>query len=206
MRKAKLATMCAAVALASSMGTTPAQAQYEPFIGQMMLAGFNFCPRGWASANGQLLSISQNTALFSLLGTQFGGNGQTTFGLPDLRGRVPVGFGQASGGGSFYNMGQMGGLESVTLTIPEMPQHTHTARMVADKDTVANKASPNGNALARTQTADIYTNVLGSVDDPMANGTVQNDMTGGSLPHENRMPYQAMNWCIATVGIFPSRN
>ena len=100
-------------------------AQPEPFLGQLMLVGFTFCPRGWANANGQLLEISTNTALFSLLGTTYGGNGRTTFGLPDLRGRVPVHVGTGPGL-SAYRQGQRSGQETVTLTAAEMPAHRHT--------------------------------------------------------------------------------
>jgi len=102
----------------------------EPFIGEISYVGFNFAPRGWAKCDGQLLSISQNNALFSLLGTQYGGDGRTTFGLPDMRGRVPVHQGKAPGG-SNYAMGQMGGLERKTLTVNQMPAHNHTATAVS---------------------------------------------------------------------------
>ncbi len=205
MRKAKLATMSAAVALASSIGAAPAQAQTEPYVGQLMLVGFNFCPRYWSQANGQLISIQQYPALYALYGTIYGGNGTTTFALPDLRGRVPVSYGQQNGGQP-YPIGQYGGLESVTLLQQQMPAHMHTGRIVADKDVAANKANPAGNSLARSTVVDIYTDNLSGLDDLMANGTVQTDFTGGNQPHENRMPYLAMNWCVAMTGVFPPRN
>ncbi len=203
MKRRKIGTMCAAVALASSMGPAPAHAQSDPILGQLMLIGFNFCPRGWMSAEGQLLAISSNTALFSLYGTTYGGDGRTTFMLPDLRGRVPIGYGQGPGL-SNYAWGQKAGLEYVTLITPEIPSHSHTGHVVAISGAVANKASPNGNVLARSSVNDIY--IQGAPTDPMANGTVQTDATGGSQSHENRMPYLAMKWCVATQGIYPSRN
>ena len=203
MRNAKLATMCAAVALASSVGAAPAHAQTEPFIGQLMLVGFNYCPRGWSSADGQLISIAQNQALFSLFGTTYGGDGRVSFGLPDLRGRVPINQGQLQGF-SNYSWGQRGGSETVTLLVPEMPAHSHTGYVVALSDAPGTKASPNGRVLARSVGNDIY--IDGTPTDPMANGTVQTNQTGNSQPHENRMPFLAMKWCVAMQGVFPSRN
>ena len=104
----------------------PAQAQNDPFVGQVEIVAFNFAPKGWATCDGQLLSIAQNTALFSLLGTQYGGDGRTTFALPDLRGRMAIGFGQGPGLQN-YEIGQAGGEEQVTLTLSEIPAHTHQA-------------------------------------------------------------------------------
>jgi microcystin-dependent protein len=205
MKRVTFATACAAAALTAGTGT-PAHAQAsDMYLGQLMLVPYNFCPRSWADASGQILSIAQNTALFSLLGTTYGGNGQTTFALPDLRGRVPMGQGQGPGL-SPRTLGEVFGTETNTLTISQMPAHTHTGYIVADKDTVANKASPAGNALARAAAADIYTNTLTSLDDPMANGTVMTNPTGGSQPFNNMSPTLVMRWCIALEGIFPSRN
>jgi microcystin-dependent protein len=125
----------------------------EPFIGMIILVGFNFAPRGWAVCNGQLLPISQNTALFSLLGTTYGGNGQTTFALPDLRGRVPNGMGQGPGL-SNYTIGQVGGVEGVTLTVNQMPAHTHVitpgglAATSRVKNAAGNRQTPVGNVPA----------------------------------------------------------
>ncbi len=203
MKKTKLATMSAVVALATALPTAPANAQSEPILGQLTLVGFNFCPRGWMAAEGQLLSIASNTALFSLYGTTYGGDGRVTFALPDLRGRVPFSFGQAPGLSS-YAWGQKGGVEQVTLLTSQMPAHSHTGHVVANSTTAADKASPAARTLGRSTAADIYT------DSPpansMANGTVQTDVSGGSMPHENRMPYIAMKWCVAMQGIYPSRN
>jgi len=168
----------------------------EPFLGQIILVPYNFAPRGWAFCNGQILSIAQNTALFSLLGTTYGGNGQTTFALPDLRGRTALSAGQGPGL-SNYDLGQVSGSETVTLTINQMPQHNHGVNTQAStSDATSNKASNNylatGNSYAATQ------------DTTMAPQTVQ--LAGGSQPHENLQPYLTLNYCIALEGIFPSRN
>jgi microcystin-dependent protein len=164
----------------------------EPFIGQIILVGFNFAPRGWAFCQGQLLSIAQNTALFSLLGTTYGGNGQTTFALPDLRGRVPIGFGQGPGLQN-YVLGQTGGQETHTLISNEMPSHNHglgaNSNDAVDSNPVNNFPAAQG-AYANT-----------------ANGQMSpTQLTGGSQPHNNLQPYLVLNYCIALVGIFPSRN
>jgi microcystin-dependent protein len=167
----------------------------EPFLGEIRLFPYNFAPRGWAFCAGQLMAISQNTALFALLGTTYGGNGQTTFGLPDLRGRRAVSSGQGPGL-SFYNLGQQGGTEFTTLLQTNMPAHAHSvgATMVNAGD---NK--PAGNYLA----------VGGSYVNTAPNTTMGPLMigsTGGGQPFSILEPYLALNYCIALVGIFPSRN
>ncbi len=169
-----------------------------PFIAQITMFGGNFAPRGWAFCDGQILSISQNTALFSLLGTTYGGNGQTTFALPDLRGRTPIGPRQGAGL-SNYNLGQKGGTETVTLNQTELPAHTHqvTARASTNE---ATDTEPTNNFLA---TGNQYTS--SSNTDLNANA-VQAANTGGNQPHENRQPFLAINYIIALQGIFPSRN
>src|SRR5215213_9006520 len=161
----------------------------EPFIGQIIQVGFFFAPRGYALCNGQILSISQNTALFSLLGTTYGGNGQTTFALPDMRGRVPI------HRGSSFTQGQPIGQEVHTLTLSEMPAHNHT---VSASSQNGDQADPK--ILAAASNAYSGTSDLTSI----APGTVSN--VGGSQPHENRQPYLVLNWCIALQGVFPSRN
>ena len=168
-----------------------------PFIGQITLFAGNFAPRGWAFCQGQLLSIAQNTALFSLLGTTYGGNGQTTFGLPDLRGRVPMGMGQGPGL-SLYVQGQMGGVETVTLISTQMPQHTHTLQASSALPTVAD---PTGAVLPSG-----YSRIYATGTTGVAMGATSIAAAGGSQPHENRQPYLAMNYIIATEGIYPSRN
>ena len=167
----------------------------EPFIAQIMMFGGNFAPRGWALCNGQILPIAQNTALFSLLGVTFGGNGQTTFALPDLRGRVPVHPGQGPGL-SNVGLGQSAGQETVTLTQNEAPQHNHG---VAASNGGATASRPAGSFLA-----------AGGSYATASDGTTMNPgmvgVAGGSQPHENRQPYLGVNFIIALEGIFPSRN
>jgi microcystin-dependent protein len=164
----------------------------EPFIGEIKMVAFDFAPRGWALCNGQLLPIGQNQALFSILGTTYGGNGTTTFALPDLRGRSPVHF------GSQISLGQVGGEENHTLIQAEMPAHNHT---VAGDSADASVSSPAGSVWAA------------SGNDPFSSSAPNTGMNpasvsnaGGSQPHSNQQPYLVVNFVIALVGIFPSRN
>jgi microcystin-dependent protein len=167
-----------------------------PFIGQIKLFGGTFAPRGYAFCNGQIMSIASNTALFSLLGTTYGGNGTTTFALPDLRGRAPIHFGQGPGL-SNYGLGQMGGEETHTLTTSEMPSHNHA---LVGKTGTPDQNDPAGNTWSQAA-ANGY---AAAPDVNMNAASVAN--TGGSQPHENRPPYLAVHFIIATQGIFPSRN
>lgn len=173
----------------------------EPFLSEIKMFGFNYPPKGWAFCNGQLLPINQNQALFSLLGTMYGGNGQTTFALPDLRSRVPIHVDQ---NGTNYPQGSRAGEEFHTITVSEMPAHTHTG--VSASSSSATEFSPiGGKALAVPASgAALY----GSNNSE--NGAVQPQnlvsTTGGSQPHENRMPFAVVNFCIALQGIFPSRD
>ena len=167
----------------------------EPFLGQIIIVGFNFAPRGWAQCNGQILPIAQNTALFSLLGTTYGGNGQTTFALPDLRSRVPIHVGQGPGLSS-YDLGQAAGTETVTLNINEIPAHNHLLGANAEEGAASN---PSGQVPAK---GGIYG---AAPDGTLMNPTVITN-TGGSQPHANIQPYLTLNFCIALEGIFPSRN
>lgn len=167
----------------------------EPFIGQIQLFGFGWAPVGWALCNGQLLSISSNTALFSLLGTTYGGNGQTTFALPDLRGRVPVGQGQGPGL-SNVDLGEQAGVESVSLNGNQNGQHNHP---VSGSATASSK-SPSNAVPAFTGAGSSYGTADGTT---MAAGMVQ--PTGQGQPHENRQPYLGACYCIAVEGIYPSR-
>lgn len=173
----------------------------EPFLGQIQAFGFNFTPRGWAACSGQLLPISQNQALFSLLGTTYGGDGQTTFALPDLRGRAPLHFG-TGGGLTPRTLGEQGGTESVTLTTTQIPSHAHDGGSMQASANPANTGDPTGHALGL---APVY-----STDPPsvaLAAGTVgATQNAGGSQPHANMQPYLVLNWCIALQGIFPSPN
>ena len=176
----------------------PAAAQ-DPFIGEVDLVAFNFAPTGWALCQGQLLPINQNQALFSLLGTTFGGDGRVNFALPDLRGRRIVGAGQGPGL-SNYNLGEVGGEEAVTLNIGQLPVHTHT---VFANTAVGTSLSPTNNFWAAQTSTFLFSNA------PMSTTSLAgNDIgsTGGSQPHENRPPYLTLNYIIALNGIFPSRN
>jgi len=167
------------------------------FIGQIGIYGFNFAPRGWALCVGTILPIAQNTALYSLIGTTYGGNGQTTFGLPDLRSRTPIDFGPQT------SMGEMAGVENVTLTTTEMPAHTHPMAVASAAATV--KAIPN-HVFAQGSDG---TNSFPGYITPAGNLTLNPQtisLAGGSTPHTNIQPCLAINFCIATTGYYPSRN
>ena len=177
----------------------------QPFIAEIIMFGGNFNPRGWALCQGQILPIAQNTALFSLLGTTYGGNGQTTFALPDLRGRVPVGQGQGPGL-SPYSLGQVGGTESVTLTIQQMPTHNHLITANEGNGSSANPLNgfPSAGVVPSQGNASV-SNYRNSTDGTtLAPGCV--GQQGGNQPHTNIQPYLCINFIIALQGIFPSRN
>jgi len=168
----------------------------EPFLAEVRIVGFNFAPRGWAFCDGQILPINQNQSLYSLLGTTYGGDGRTSFALPDLRGRVPIHVGRSNGGGD-HREGEKSGEETHTLSANEMPQHTHIARA---SDTAGNNPIPAAHVLARAN--NLYrdpTNLTA-----LHSGTVLN--TGGGQAHDNMQPYLALHFCIALQGLFPSRN
>lgn len=181
--------------------TLPVFAQ-EPYIGEIRMFAGNFAPRGWALCDGQLLSISQNTALFSIIGTTYGGDGQTTFALPDLRGRVPVHAGHGPGLTN-KNLGQKGGEETVTLTVNEIPSHSHTAQLFADS-TVATTDKPESALPARNAAS---TPQYGAIPNTrLSNSSISVYNTGGNQPHPNMQPYLTVNFIIALQGIFPPRN
>lgn len=165
----------------------------EPFLSEIRIMSFGYAPRGWAMCNGQLLPINQNQALFSLLGTTFGGNGQTNFALPDLRGQVPIHVGQS------HTLGEKGGEQAHTLTLSEMPQHLHTANATSTNGGVI---IPTGNLLAggTPQLYHLPDNNLNA----MNAATLGN--VGGSQAHLNMQPFLTLNFCIALQGIFPSPN
>lgn len=175
----------------------------QPFIGQIQPLGFGFAPKDWAQCNGQILSITQNTALFALLGTMYGGNGTTTFGLPDLQSRVSLHAGQAPSGENFFQ-GETGGAENVALTLSTLPGHTHTFRGSSANGQVTNPAA--GQALAKSS---LGSGTPATFYGPMATPQPLNPSSvgpaGGNQPHPNIQPYQAINWCIALTGVFPSR-
>lgn len=168
-----------------------------PFMGEILLLAFNYAPKNWAACNGQFLPINQNQALFSLLGTQFGGNGQTTFALPDLRGRVPVHYGQGPGLSS-WDIGERVGESSHTLTFQEIPAHNH---LINSSSATGNSNDPAGNLLASNSAGvPAYSATSSGYQDTMTTPS------GGSQPHENMQPYLALNYCIAMSGIFPSHS
>lgn len=175
----------------------------EVFLGQIITVGFNFAPKGFALCNGQILSIAQNQALFSLLGTQYGGNGVTTFALPDMRSRTPVSYGNSVDSGwnpAPYQIGETGGVENVTLLTPQLPAHTHGLCGCA---TAATTRNPTANFYATTATVPLYANT-GQAQVPLSATTI--GPAGGTTPHPNLQPYLVINFCIALQGIFPSRN
>jgi len=186
----------------------------DPFLGQIALFAFNFPPKGWALCSGQLLPINQNQALFALLGTTFGGNGVTTFALPDMRGRVPIGVGV---GGANPMLGQAAGNETITLIATQMPSHAHavnTTNLTATArclNSAANVPAAAGNAFAIVNPGSTlaYSSVADA--DMQASsagftGSAPTANAGSSQPHENRQPYLVLSYCIALTGIFPSPN
>ena len=197
------------LALSGFAELRPAQAQ-EQYIGEVRLFGMTWCPRSFVPANGQLLAISQHTALFSLYGTIYGGDGRTTFGLPDLRGRAPISYGQGPGLNN-HPIGVKGGAESFTLNVNNMPSHTHSATTTATLHASSGSGSspePSDNVLADDGNDNIYSNVQPDVTMSnqaiTATTSVNNSGQGQSVTH--RGPYQAMNWCVALEGIYPSRS
>lgn len=164
----------------------------EPFLGEIRIFSFNYAPQGWAFCNGQLLPINQNQALFSLMGTTYGGNGQTNFAIPNLQGRVPIHFGDG------IIQGQSAGSINHTLTVNELPAHTHTLNVTnGAQETLV----PTNGFLANSAPSEFYS---GSPDTAMFPGILSN--AGGSQAHENRQPSLVLNFCVALQGIFPSQN
>ncbi len=175
----------------------------EPFIGQIIMFAGNFAPRGWAFCDGQLLQITQNTSLFSILGTTYGGDGRTSFGLPDLRGRVAVHPGTGPGL-SAYRLGQKGGAETVTLQKSQMPSHNHAPKLHAVADD-ANESNPTGAALASARNQRNGYRIQAPDVEMIADSITEND-EGGDGAHDNVQPLQCVNFIIALQGVFPSRN
>ena len=169
----------------------------QPYVGEIRIFAGNFAPAGWMFCEGQLLPISENETLFQLIGTTYGGDGQSTFAVPDLRGRAPLHMGTGSSGQTFV-IGENGGVEQVTLTTQQIPAHGHP--MLASGDN-AGTQTPAGNVAARSST-DVFTNQFTPVN--MAASAIQ--PVGGSQPHENMQPYLAVNYIISLFGIFPSPN
>lgn len=170
----------------------------SPFVGEIRMFGGSFAPVGWAFCDGSLIPISDNDVLFNLIGTTYGGDGQSTFALPDLRGRVPVHQGQGPNITQNYVIGQLAGTETVLLTTQQMPTHNHT--MLASTSAATNP-SPNGNVLATSPTIESY--VIDVAGPQLVATAVQN--SGGSAPHDNMMPYGCISFIISLFGIFPSQ-
>ena len=197
-----LATALLATGLTAAIPAEQAISGSDPFLGQMSWFAGNFAPRGWALCDGQLLSINSNQALFSLLGTTYGGDGRTSFALPDVRSRVAIHEGQGPGL-STYRLGQRGGEELVTLNVTTMPSHTHSVQLKGASG-AADGTDPAGSALASTSGA-LYSEGA-TPNAAMAANSVTEDNAGGNQAHENRMPYLTLNCIIALQGTFPSRN
>jgi microcystin-dependent protein len=170
----------------------------DPFVAEIRIFGFNFAPTGWALCNGQILPISQNTALFSLLGTTYGGDGKSTFALPNLQGMAPMHHGQGPGL-SQYDLGQSAGTEAATLLDSEIPAHSHA---IGTSQSDATSQSPAGQKLAGGVGVAPYANVANLT--AMAFESI--GPSGGSLPHNNMQPYLTLNFCIALQGVFPPRS
>ncbi|WP_299866464.1 tail fiber protein [uncultured Hoeflea sp.] len=170
----------------------------EPFVGEIRMFAGNFAPRGWAFCDGQLLAVSQNDALFSLLGTIYGGDGRTTFGLPDMRGRLPIHAGQGPGL-SERRLGAKGGAENVTLTVNQLPSHTHTPEASTNPATTPN---PGNAVIAAGNAIEMFT--ADAADGNFSSNAITN--VGGSRSHTNLMPYLCIHFIIALVGIYPSRH
>jgi microcystin-dependent protein len=166
----------------------------EPFLAEVRMVGFNFAPRGWAFCDGQILPINQNQSLYSLLGTTYGGDGRTSFALPDLRGRTPIHVGDG------HSLGQKSGEETHTLAANEMPNHSHSLEASTN---AATNADPTGQVLSNTRERS-YANFSAAQAVDMATSSVSH--VGGGQAHENMQPYLTVNFCMALQGLFPSRN
>lgn len=182
----------------TSLGGARAQLGGNSFLGSIMLVAFDYAPRGFAFCNGQLLPINQNQALFSLLGTQYGGNGITTFALPDLRGRAPVGFSAGTPQGAVH------GEENHTLTVNEMPAHGHLVNAGTVAPVGRGRQPPTGNVLTKSNAPALT--LLGGATNMVTLAAANLGAAGGSQPHSNLQPYLVMSYVIALQGIFPSRN
>ncbi len=169
----------------------------QPYVGELRIFAGNFAPAGWMFCSGQILPISENETLFNLIGTTYGGDGQSTFGLPDLRGRLPIH--QGTGGGSTYTIAETGGAEEVTLSINQIPAHSHPMLGASGNGSQAN---PKNNVLASSTLVKLYSGE--AADTAMAATSITS--TGGNQPHTNFQPYLCLNYIISLFGIFPSQN
>lgn len=170
----------------------------QPFIGEIRQFGGNFAPAGWAFCHGQLLPISENDTLFNLIGTTYGGDGQETFALPNLQSRIPIHAGTSTASGTTYQLGEVAGVESVTLTTQQIPQHTHTPQGAA---VTGDQTSPGGALPANSVTITPYLNT--APDAAFAASAI--GVTGGSQPHDNLQPFLVVNYIISLFGVYPSQ-
>ncbi len=204
MKKLKLSLIAASAATAMTMASPSAFAGDSPWVGEITMVGYNFCPFGWTEANGQLLVISTYSALFSLYGTAYGGDGRTTFGLPDLRGRIAMHVGTGPGL-SPRNLGQKGGVERVTISSAQMPTHTHTGSLVPTSAS-PDQPTPEGNSFATypKAQANIYATAAPDAK-AMHAGTIVNANTGDSQSTSTISPFQVIRFCISWSGTWPIR-
>lgn len=201
MKNARSIMLGCGLGLSMLAGSAGATCSAEPMIGSICITAANFCPRGYASTDGQILSIAQNTALFSLLGTTYGGDGRVTFALPDLRGRSAVGVGQGPGLNPVIE-GEQGGSESVVLNIGQLPAHSHTAQLRATSS-AGNTDNPSGAVPAKLARSNIYSS--SGADSNMGASAVSVANTGGNQPVGVLDPYLGLRFCIAVEGIYPPR-
>jgi len=176
----------------------------DPFVGEIRLAGFNFAPLGWALCQGQLMPISQNTALFSLLGTFYGGDGRSTFALPNLQGSIPVGMGQGAGLSAYF-LGQVGGESAVTLATQQMPVHSHTLPVSGAAGRVSSPSPSSFLGATGRGTKGIYASATQQTSSSATMASSAVGSTGGGQPHNNMGPYLVVNYMIALQGVFPAR-
>jgi microcystin-dependent protein len=180
----------------------------SPYVGQILMCGFNFAPAGWALCNGQTLPISENEVLFQLIGTTYGGDGESTFNLPNLCGRVPVHMGQGPGITQNYQVGEAAGVEQVTLTTQQIPNHNHNVQVLSG-NTSANQSTPSSSTIlsdeaqAPADSAFVYVPVSGN---QVTLGAQTIQIAGGSQPHDNMQEYLTVNFVISLFGVFPSQN
>jgi microcystin-dependent protein len=185
----------------STSGISGEKAMSNPYLGQIVLVGFNFAPVGYIEAAGQVMPISTNTALFSLFGTYYGGNGTSNFGIPNLQGNCVVGQGQGPGL-SPYDIGQTGGSSTCTLSTLQVPAHNH----LVNADSIrADQTTPTGNFFALSEAGNIYNNSPGQTTVGMSPSVIPGTF-GNNQPHNNMMPYQVLNWIVAVQGVFPPRS
>lgn len=204
MKIKRTALALAALAGTTLGGTTPVAAQ-DFYMGQVQYFAFNFCPRGWIPAQGQLLAISQYQALFSLFGDTYGGDARTTFGVPDLRGRTMIAWSSSPGPGlPTYNWGQWGGRNSVTLTTQNLPSHTHTATLRAENEGGTTNVPTNALLADFAEGQNIYAD--GPANTNMHSDAIQVGYAGNSQSFDITPPYLAMTACVNTTGLYPSRN